>query len=186
MTLGTWFRDYVYIPMGGNRCSKGRWILNTFTVWALTGIWHGANWTFIFWGLMYFVLLMFEKLTGFGKKQGFFMHVYTMLFVTLGWVVFRSDSLTLAFRFIGNMFGIHSAGFVNEMFFECLSNSWVILILSFIFSVPTVRFVADRLNKAGKTTLVQVLKSVLILVLFLVSVVVCIKATYNPFIYLNF
>lgn len=69
ITLSTWFRDYVYIPLGGNRVSKGRHIWNIFVVWFLTGVWHGANWTFICWGLLYFVLLMFEKLTGFHKKM---------------------------------------------------------------------------------------------------------------------
>lgn len=78
ITLSTWFRDYVYIPLGGNRVSKGRHIWNIFVVWFLTGVWHGANWTFICWGLLYFVLLMFEKLTGFHKKNGWYMHIYTM------------------------------------------------------------------------------------------------------------
>ena len=78
ISLSLWFRDYVYIPLGGNRVKKARWIWNLFVVWLLTGLWHGANWTFLVWGLLYFVLLLAEKLTGFAKKLGKFSHVYTI------------------------------------------------------------------------------------------------------------
>ena len=88
ISLGTWFRDYVYIPLGGNRVTRRRWVYNLFVVWALTGIWHGANWTFLCWGLWYFVLLLVEKLTGFPEKLGPLAHVYALLAIVLGWTVF--------------------------------------------------------------------------------------------------
>lgn len=88
ISLGTWFRDYVYIPLGGNRVTRRRWGYNLFVVWALTGIWHGANWTFLCWGLWYFVLLLVEKLTGFPEKLGPLAHVYALLAIVLGWTVF--------------------------------------------------------------------------------------------------
>ena len=107
MSLGTWFRDYVYFPLGGSRVdSKARLVFNLFVTWTLTGIWHGANWTFLMWGLLYFVLLTVEKLTGFDKKSGFFGHIYTMLFVVLGWVLFRSESIGNALSYMASMFGI--------------------------------------------------------------------------------
>ena len=111
ISLGTWFRDYLYIPLGGNRCGTGRNILNLFIVWFLTGLWHGANYTFVLWGMMYFCLLVFERLTGFYKAKGnaisIFKWFYTIFFVVTGWVIFRSDSIKDAFEFIRKMFGLN-------------------------------------------------------------------------------
>lgn len=183
MTLGTWFRDYVYIPLGGNRVSKARNILNIFIVWFLTGVWHGANWTFIVWGLLYFVLLIFEKLTGFHKKTGWYMHIYTMLFVMLGWVLFRSDSISSAISYIGNMFGIGATGFIDLTFMDSVKNSAAILVVAIIFSTPITNFVSAKINN---TQLKNIVLAVSTAVIFVVSVLICIKATYNPFIYLNF
>ena len=96
ISLQTWFKDYVYFLLGGSRVSKPRLVLNLFVVWALTGIWHGANWTFLAWGLLYFVLLTFEKLSGLGKKNYWWGHIYTMVFVIIGWVIFRSTGMGTA------------------------------------------------------------------------------------------
>ena len=103
ISLSSWFRDYVYIPLGGNRVKHGRWILNMLAVWLLTGIWHGANWTFLVWGLFYFCLLMLEKETGFTKKLKGFSQVYTLVMVIIAWVIFRSNSLQEAFAYIYSM-----------------------------------------------------------------------------------
>lgn len=184
ITLSTWFRDYVYIPLGGNRVSKGRHIWNIFVVWFLTGVWHGANWTFICWGLLYFVLLMFEKLTGFHKKNGWYMHIYTMFFVILGWVLFRADSITAAGQYIGNMFGAGATSFIDATFIDCVKNSAVIFVAAVIFSFPVVSKVGELLEK--KPMFKNVLASVCMVVVFIASILICIKATYNPFIYLNF
>ena len=184
ITLSTWFRDYVYIPLGGNRVSKGRNIWNIFVVWFLTGVWHGANWTFIGWGLLYFVLLMFEKLTGFHKKNGWYMHVYTMFFVILGWVLFRADSITAAVRYMGNMFGIGATGLADATFVECIKNSAVVFAAAVLFSFPVVKKIGVLLE--NKPVVKNVLASVCMVLVFVVSLLICIKATYNPFIYLNF
>ena len=107
MSLSGWFRDYVYIPLGGSRCSKGRLVWNLFVVWSLTGLWHGANWTFVCWGLWFFVLLSFEKLV-WGKTlarlPGIVRHAYAMLAVFIGWIFFRSPSLPYAFSFLRALF----------------------------------------------------------------------------------
>lgn len=153
-------------------------------VWFLTGVWHGANWTFICWGLLYFVLLMFEKLTGFHKKSGWYMHVYTMFFVMLGWVIFRADSITAALRYMGNMFGIGAAGIVDGTFTDCIRNSAVILVAAVVLSFPVVGRAGELLS--GKPMFKNVLACVCMAAVFVVSVLICIKATYNPFIYLNF
>lgn len=102
MTLGNWFRDYVYIPLGGNRVPKSRWVLNLFIVWALTGIWHGANWTFLTWGLFYFVLLLVERLTGFAEKLSVLSHLYALAAIMIGWVIFRSPDLAFAANYIAS------------------------------------------------------------------------------------
>ena len=107
ISLSGWFRDYVYIPLGGSRCSRARQVLNLFAVWSLTGIWHGANWTFVCWGLWFFVLLSFEKLV-WGKTlarlPGIVRHAYALLAVLLGWIFFRSSSLSYAFSFLRALF----------------------------------------------------------------------------------
>lgn len=184
ITLSTWFRDYVYIPLGGNRVSKGRNIWNIFVVWFLTGVWHGANWTFICWGLLYFVLLMFEKLTGFHKKNGWYMHIYTMFFVILGWVLFRADSITAAAGYMGNMFGIGATGLVDATFIDCIRNSAVVFAAAILFSFPVVKKVGALLD--SRPAVKNVLASVCMVIVFAASLLICIKATYNPFIYLNF
>ena len=184
ITLSTWFRDYVYIPLGGNRVSKARNIWNIFVVWFLTGVWHGANWTFICWGLLYFLLLMFEKLTGFYKKQGWYMHIYTMFFVILGWVLFRADNLTAAWNYMGNMFGVGAIGLVDSTFIDCISNSAVVFVAAVLFSFPVVGRIGALLSR--KPVLKSAIACACMVAVFVVSVLICIKATYNPFIYLNF
>ena len=107
MSLSSWFRDYVYIPLGGSRCSKGRLVWNLFVVWSLTGLWHGANWTFVCWGLWFFVLLSLEKLVwgqALAKLPGILRHGYAMLVVFIGWIFFRSSSLSYAFSFLRALF----------------------------------------------------------------------------------
>ncbi len=115
ISLGTWFRDYLYFPLGGSRCSKGRNILNLFIVWALTGMWHGANLTFLVWGLMYFILLVIEKITGIHNNKGkiirVFKWLYTILFVIVGWIIFRAESLSDAFVYLKSVFGLNGNTF---------------------------------------------------------------------------
>ncbi len=110
ISLGSWFRDYLYIPLGGSRKGLPRTIFNLFIIWFLTGLWHGANTTFIVWGLLYFVLITAEKLTEFekhNKKFIFLRWAYTMFFVVLGWVIFRADSLHAAIDYLKAMFGLN-------------------------------------------------------------------------------
>lgn len=118
ISLGSWFRDYVYIPLGGNRVKRSRWVLNLFLVWALTGLWHGANWTFLVWDLFYFVLLLAERLTGFAEKLGLLAHVYAMVAVILGWVMFRSANIGAGLGYIGIMFGFGANGMTDPIFWE--------------------------------------------------------------------
>lgn len=182
ISLSSWFRDYVYIPLGGNRVKKARWIWNLFCVWFLTGIWHGANWTFLVWGLLYFVLLLAEKLTGFTKKLGKLSYVYTMLIVILAWVIFRAADLGSALRYLGNMFGIGATEFVDSTFVETIKNTWTVLAVALIGTTPLLKQIFTKL----KATRFNVLEQIWIILIFMLSIFQVVGSTYNPFIYFNF
>ena len=183
MSLSSWFRDYVYIPLGGSREGTLKTYRNTFLVWLLTGIWHGANWTFIVWGLGYFVLLCIERLGGWTKGVRYIGHIYTMVAVILLWVVFRADSLTLAIRYIGQMFG--SGGrFWDETAAASLSGSAVVLLLAAVLSTPVFKTLADKfkVSESGRKNLAAVAA----VPLFILCIAKCMSSSYNPFIYFNF
>lgn len=187
MSLGTWFRDYLYIPLGGSRCSKGRNIFNLFVVWFLTGLWHGANFTFIVWGLMYFVLLVIEKFTGIHKKSGKILNVfkwlYTILFVVLGWVVFRAESIADAFVYIRSMFGLMGNAFADGMFTGWLTQNLILLVIGFVLCTPLFRFLS---LKTKNSNIVGFVKAGGLICLFVLSVASLVSSSYNPFIYFNF
>ena len=181
ISLGSWFRDYVYIPLGGNRCSKLRWVLNLFAVWALTGIWHGANYTFFAWGLFYFALLLVEKFTRLPEKLGVFAHVYAMAAVMVGWVMFRSENLGAGLHYIGMMFGFDSLGVADDYFWLYLGQTYSVLLAGIILSLPLFPW----LKKHGGR-LANNVEPVAALGLFVLTLVVAVSASYNPFIYFNF
>lgn len=187
MSLGTWFRDYVYFPLGGSRVkSKARLVFNLFVVWTLTGIWHGANWTFLCWGLMYFVLLTLEKLIGWEKKYPNKMitlrRIYTLFFVLMGWVLFRADSITDAWAYICTMFG--NGELINNSTICYAMNYFVYFIIAILVSTPI--FKNFSLKIKGTNPVAYVVSSVGLLVLLIVSVSYIVKGAYNPFIYFNF
>lgn len=182
ISLSTWFRDYVYIPLGGNRVKKMRWILNLFAVWLLTGIWHGANWTFVLWGLIYFIVLLMEKQTGIAGKMGPFAHVYTMAIVILAWVFFRSESIAAGCNYIGYMIDIGTTDFVDGFFVESVRATCVVLIFSLIGITPLV----NRLFASLKRRNLAVFEWAWLLIVFAVSVFEIVSESYNPFIYFNF
>lgn len=187
ISLGTWFRDYVYIPLGGSRVdTKSRLYLNLFIVWLLTGIWHGANWTFICWGLMYFVLLALEKSINLDKNKNFAIlrHVYTMLFVMFGWVLFRAPGIAEAKAYFVTMFIPTANGIVDGQFLFYIKEFGVFLVLGIIFSMPI--FVSFEKTKFANSKTGQALYIAGLLFLFLGVISYLIKGAYNPFIYFNF
>ena len=185
ISLGTWFKDYLYFPLGGSRVkSKSRLIFNLFVVWFLTGLWHGANWTFIVWGLLYFVLLVFEKLTGLHKCKKFILlrWIYSMLFVIIGWVIFRAENLEYALKYISVMFG--GSGFsVDDFSLFFLKENIVCFVIAIFASTPILKNIKNRFftNKTG-----EVLSVISVLFVFAISIIYIVKGTYNPFIYFNF
>ena len=187
ISLGSWFRDYVYFPLGGSRVdTKKRLLFNLFVVWFLTGIWHGANWTFIIWGIMYFVLISIEKLIGFEKKfnkLSFIKHIYTMFFVILGWVIFRASNITEAFSYMGKMFGVRASGIFDAYFYLNIVENLIFIIIATIFSTPIYKIINKKVKENKFIAPIYVMG---MLILFIVAISYILKGAYNPFIYFNF
>jgi len=189
ISLGTWFRDYVYIPLGGSRVkSRQRHIFNLFVVWFCTGLWHGANWTFIIWGLMYFVLIVIEKMLIFkidrdSKKTNWLKHIYAIFFVIMGWVIFRAENIEVAITFYRSMFGLGNVPFIDHVFIEYIRQYVVYFIVGIAFSLPLAKKLKSLLPKHIILDIIYVFG---LLALFLVSVSFIVKGSYNPFIYFNF
>ncbi|MCM1148634.1 MAG: MBOAT family protein [Butyricicoccus sp.] len=185
ISLGTWFRDYVYIPLGGNRRGLARQFLNIFIVWALTGFWHGASWTFLCWGVYYAVFLMLEKaflLKGLNKTPAIVGHVYALLVAVCGWVLFDLDSIGHAACYYKAMFGFAGAGTVGAADVYYLRNYAVLLAISFIACTPLGKKIYERMpdKLRGAAT------PVLIFAVLVMSTAYLVDATYNPFLYFRF
>ena len=179
ISLTQWFRDYVYIPLGGNRCSKGRWILNMFLVWLLTGIWHGADWTFIIWGLAYFVLLTAEKNVPWKDVQipGVIGHLYTLFFVNLLWVPFRASNLAAASAYIRGMFG-GGSGILEEKAVRFLP----FLAFSILLCFPWEKVLFGFRNRKWYIFL----KGSAVILLAVLAVCGLVNSSYAPYIYGTF
>lgn len=185
MTLSQWFRDYVYIPLGGNRCSIGKNIRNLFVVWLLTGLWHGANWTFVFWGLSYFVLLMVERTLKLTQKKGIIMRLYTLLAVNLLWVVFNSESLKQAWIYIARMFGGYHSHLWDDTTFFILREWWLIFVVAILAASSILPKLSKKLKQTGNKLVIGMMAIVNVVGVF-VTITYVIKGSYNPFIYFNF
>ncbi len=193
ISLGTWFRDYVYFPLGGSRVkSRARLIFNLFVVWLLTGVWHGASWNFILWGLFYFVLITFEKFSGIPKKlaykwQKMLYRIFTLLCILLGWVIFRAPGLRAGLTYISSMLCLNSNPIADAAAAEIASNYALVIILGVIFCIPVGNMLRKKLVKTEKGQLaVQTGSYVLCAVLLILSVSFAVSSSYNPFIYFNF
>lgn len=186
ISLSTWFRDYVYFPLGGSRVSsKAKHIRNLFVVWLLTGIWHGANWTFIAWGLFYFVLLVLEKYGHLGRGWPVVCQwLFTFLMVNFAWVLFRADGLGQAAGYLAAMFG-QGAGLWSAETGLFFRENWTVLLAGAIFAAPAAPALRDWAAKRSSIVL-DVGYALMAACVFLVSASFIIKGTYNPFIYFNF
>ncbi|MEG0752037.1 MAG: MBOAT family O-acyltransferase [Oscillospiraceae bacterium] len=188
ITLGAWFRDYVYIPLGGNRCSKIKNLRNIVIVWALTGLWHGASWNFMLWGLYFAALLLIEKtfLSEWLKKfPPAVRHIYAMLLVTIGWVIFYFEDLGAGTAYIGGMFGFSGAPLFNSTAFYYLMNYGVVLLAAVYFSTPHFKRVIDRAENASTAAGIVGATTAYIGV-FVICVAYLVNSSYNPFLYFRF
>ncbi len=184
MSLGSWFRDYVYIPLGGNRVSKGRWVFNILVVWMLTGLWHGAAWNFVLWGLLYAVFLLLEKwVPALQKMPTIFRRIYVLLVVVLGFVLFNAADLFQALSDIGGMFGIGGVPLVSTEALYYLRSYGLLFVVSFIGATPIVRNTA---NKISEKRIGAILEPILLIVLLLVCSAYLVDGSFNPFLYFRF
>ncbi len=189
MSLGTWFRDYVYIPLGGNRVSKPRCFFNIFVVWGLTGFWHGAAWNFIIWGLFFAVLLIFEKvfLLKYLNKSKVISRIYTLVAVGISFVIFNATDMKEAFSYIGGMFGAGGTPLVSTEFFYYLKNFAVALIIGIIGATPIVKRSVEKLFENNKISkFIWVLEPVGLVVLLAVMTAYLVDGSFNPFLYFRF
>lgn len=189
MSLGSWFRDYVYIPMGGNRVNKPRWFFNILVVWLLTGFWHGAAWNFIAWGLFFAVLLVIEKLflLNLLKKTKVIKRIYIALAVLISFVIFNASDMKEAFGYIGGMFGAGNIPVINGEMLYYLRSYAVVLILALVGSTPAVKNFALRLETSAKFgKAIKVLEPVVIAALIVIMTAYLVDGSFNPFLYFRF
>jgi alginate O-acetyltransferase complex protein AlgI len=185
ISLSTWFRDYVYIPLGGNRKGVNRQIINILIVWALTGVWHGASWNFILWGIYYAVLLIVEKLfllKALDRQPGILAHFYTMLFVILGWALFAIEDISAALSYISVMLGISGARFMSSDALYYLRSFGPVLVITILASTPILKGVMEKVPVRWKSIAVPVF----IAVFLLLTTAYLVDSTYNPFLYFRF
>ena len=188
ISLSTWFKEYVYIPLGGNRAGLVKQIRNIIIVWMLTGFWHGASWNFVAWGLYYGAILILEKvflLKWIEKMPKLVRHIYTMLFVILGWVLFSFDSFKKGADFIAGMFGLGGYELVNTEFIYLLLNNIILLIILILASTDLPKKCIEKFA-AAKNIAVKLVNIAVLEMIFGICVAYLVAATYNPFLYFRF
>lgn len=178
ITLGSWFKEYVYIPLGGNRVGKLRIYINLFIVWFLTGFWHGASYNFILWGLYFFVLISIEKsfLFKFLEKYKIISHIYSIFFILLGWTIFAVVDLEQLKILLKQMFSISK----NNQWIYYVRNYGITFIIAAALATPIVKNIYNKIIKS------DILNTIILMVIFLISIAYLVDATYNPFLYFRF
>ena len=190
ISLGTWFKEYVYIPLGGNRHGKYRTYLNLWIVFLVTGIWHGANWTFILWGMWHGLFILIERLAGIKSADtgrfAWLRHIYTTLAFIIGWTMFRADTVSEGLGFIGTMFGLvePETALFKVGYFLTMKSS-LVMVLALLFSLPIGRWVSE-MKFIADTALGRSLRNAGIICILLLSIAHLAASTYNPFIYFRF
>jgi len=192
ISLSSWFRDYVYIPLGGSRCSKIINYRNILIVWFLTGFWHGASWNFVIWGLYYCLLLVIEKaflLKVLEKVPAFFRHVYTLFFVVIGWLLFVSESQYLGglgggMAYLGNMFGIGTAGGVSQENIYDIARNFVFFIIMAIAATPLPKKLFYKFYEKSNVVRYAAFAGGVVVLIFGIAYIV--DSSYNPFLYFRF
>ena len=188
-SLGSWFRDYVYIPLGGNQVSKSKWLRNIFIVWMLTGLWHGASWNFVLWGLGFAVLLMAEKLLYKERleKTHVLKHVYVLLFVTLSFVLFNASSLKEAASQIGAMFGADGLPLVSAESLYYAKSYAVTFLIAVIGATPLCKNVVSKLAETARgAQVLAILQPVWLVLLLAACTAFLVDGSFNPFMYFRF
>lgn len=190
ITLGRWFRDYVYIPLGGNRVSKGKWIRNVAIVWILTGLWHGAYWNFALWGIIYGVLLVVEKLwlgRVLEKLPAFVSHIYVVLVILVTFVIFNGTSMEAIGDQLGAMVGLGGASATGALSIYYLKSYAVLIIIAIVGATPLPKMLARKLEESPMgSKLMVVLMPAIVAIILLVVTAYLIDGSFNPFLYFRF
>ena len=187
MSLSSWFKDYVYIPLGGSRCGKTKLIRNIFVVWFLTGLWHGASWNFIIWGLLFGIVLVIEKLflqKVLDKTPNIFKHIYVLFIVMISFVIFNGENII---NNIQGLFGINNISFINSVSIHYIKNYLIILIISILACTPLFKNIIEKLKNNKKINkVINILEPIYLVLLLFIVTVYLIDNSYNPFLYFRF
>ena len=190
ISLSTWFREYVYIPLGGNRCTPSRHILNLLIVWMLTGLWHGAQWNFMFWGLYYGVILILEKYlwgSKIEKLPSAVQHIYAFVLVLFGWVFFFSPTLGYAGQYLKVMFGIGAKGIFDKQGFFIIFTNWLLIVIAVLASAPRGYKLLKKITGCWQSEEVRAIVTCAVYIaMFLLCIAFLVTETYNPFLYFRF
>ena len=189
MTLSSWFRDYVYIPLGGNKKGVLKQIRNILIVWSLTGLWHGASWNFIVWGLYFGILLILEKFIlkkYFSNVPKFIKGIYTLFLVMISFVIFQGDSLSRAFNIIKGLFGLNGELFINNVTLYYLKGYFLFIVLGVIGSTNYVKNLVIKISNGNGKKIINILEPIYLLILLIIVTMYLIDSSYNPFLYFRF
>lgn len=188
ISLSTFFRDYVYIPLGGSRVGKYKHIRNIMIVWMLTGLWHGASYNFILWGVYYGILLILEKKVFnklLDKLPNFLKHIYALFFIVVGWLIFAFDDMSELLRYAKTMFFMNG-DFINQEFIYYFKNYFIILLIASVFSTPIYKNINKFINNNKCVCLKSIITIIIYVVLFIITIAYLVSDTYNPFLYFRF
>ena len=188
ISLSSWFRDYVYIPLGGNRVSKLKWFRNLFAVWFLTGFWHGASWNFIIWGLYFGIILVIEKLflKKFLNKTKILKHIYTSIIIIISFLIFNVSTTNEIIIELKNMFFINNIPLTNEELIYQLKNYSGLFIVAIIGATPLMSIIISKLKTTKFNKILDILEPIYYLILLILSTAFLIDASFNPFLYFRF
>lgn len=188
ISLSSWFRDYVYIPLGGSRVNRIINIRNILIVWMLTGLWHGASWNFVLWGLYYGVLLILEKFIlkkWIDKLPSIWKHVYTLFLVMIGWLIFAFEDIDLLTNYAKTLFGLNGK-IIDSNFLYYFSNYFIILLIAIIFSTPIYNKIEKIFNNKKHFEIKTIIMIILYTLLLIITISYLVSDTYNPFLYFRF
>ena len=190
MSLSSWFRDYVYIPLGGNRKETIILVRNIFIVWALTGIWHGANWTFVIWGLMYGIMLIIEKLLltkHLEKMPSILQRIYVLFTVMISFIIFNANSIGEAWNNIIGLFGANGESLINASTVYYLKSYLVVLVIAIIGSTPLLKNIIEKLKtKTNANKIINLLEPIAMASILIIVTAYLVDNSYNPFLYFRF
>ena len=188
ISLSTFFKDYVYIPLGGNRCSTIKNIRNILIVWMLTGLWHGASWNFIIWGIYFGIILILEKFVlkkYLEKMPNFLRHLYSILLILIGWLIFAFEDMNVLLEYSKRLFGFETR-FIDNDFLFFIKNYLVFIVIAMIFSTPITRIIKEKIAKARYKNIYNIGIFISFIFLFMIVISFLVSDTYNPFLYFRF